>query len=228
MSTATDTAPALLQSLQGLLGRLYALDIEADVGDFLVTGQAQLRAADGQALSRGASETLLIEERDGELGLALYLDAGLLARLVASDPLLCLCGCNLQDFCTVVEGISHFNCVAWNAACDKSVTLLELELQAEIDKYLSARTLLGHQAGGDIGAGLLDRLFDNPAFDPALPPAQRSRYEAAHRLARQYCHSLQSRFPEGPPAAAMVRELRAFYRWAQPDKLSHICSAVLS
>lgn len=218
----------LLRDLQALLSGLYGLDIAADVRDFLVTDAAALQPLGPVANDRDVAEKLLIEEADGEVGLALYLDPALLERLAAFDPLRCLCGCNLSDFCTVLEGVSHFNYVAWNAGLDKPVTLLELEMQAEIDKYVGARVLLARQTGGDIGNRLLGHLFDSPAFDEALGAEERSRYVDANRLAREYCHSLENRFPAGSPAAGMVRELRAFYRWAQPAKVSHIRSAVLS
>lgn len=218
----------LLRELQNLLQALYGTELEADVRDYLVTDAVALGALGDPMLARDVDEKLLIVEDDGDLGLALYLDAALLGRLAVLDPLRCLCGCNLADFCAVVEGVSHFNYVAWNAALDKTVTLLELEMQAEVDKYLSARVLLGRQAGGDIGDRLLTRLFENPAFDAALGPAELQRYRDASRLAGGYCRSLESRFPAWPPPSAMLRELRAFYRWPQPAKVSHIHSSLLS
>ncbi len=218
----------MLRDLQSLLETLYGIDVAADVRDFLVTDADALLPFGDAATARDIGEKLLIEEAEGELGLALYLDRALLERLVTLDPLRCLCGCNLDDFCTVLEGVSHFTYVAWNAALDKPVTLLELEMQAEIDKYLSARVLLGRQSGGDIGHRLLARLFDSPGFDEALEPADLRRYQDACRLASGYCHSLENRFPAGPPGPAMLRELRAFFRWPQPAKVSHIRSALLS
>ncbi len=218
----------LLRELQSLLAHLYGIEVRADVRDYLVTDADALRPVTAAANARDTAEQLLIEEADGELGLALYLDPDLLGRLAAFDPLRCLCRCNLEDFCTVLEGVSHFNYVAWNAACDKPVTLLELEMQAEIDKYVSARALLGRQAGGDIGNGLLARLFDEPGFDPALPAEALRRYQDASRLASGYCASLENRFPAGIPGPGMLRELRAFFRWPQPAKVSHIRSSLLS
>jgi hypothetical protein len=217
----------LLRDLQCLLGELYGIDVAADVRDFLCTDPDALRHLE-QPGAREPAEKLLIEERDGELGLALYLDAALVARLDACDPRESLCGDNLDDFCQALEGVSHFNYVAWNAALDKPVTLLELEMQAEIDKYVSARALLARQPGSDVGALLLARLFDSPGFDDALAPAERDRYRDANRLAGRYCHSLRCRYPAGAPGGAMLRELRAFYRWPQPAKVSHIRSAALS
>lgn len=212
----------LLRELQDLLTSLYGIEVSADVRHYLIH---ELGAGAGRA----TAEQLLIEEGDGEIGLGLYLDPVLLERLSTSDPLRCLCGCNLEDFCTVLEGISHFNYVFWNAARDKPVTLLELEMQAEVDKYVSARVLLGRQTGGDIGNRLLTRLFASPDFDPALPAPELRRYQEACRLASGYCASLEERFSgAGPPDPGMLRELRAFFRWPQPAKVSHIRSAVLS
>ncbi len=218
----------LLRDLQCLLADLYGIDVEADVRDYLVTDALALGCWEEQGASRDTAEKLLIEQGDGEVGMALYLDETLLERLAALDPRERLCGRNLDDFCLVLEGVSHFNYVAWNAAMDKAVTLLELEMQAEIDKYLGARILLARQQASDIGEGLLDRLFDAPGFDAGLAPDELSRYQDANNLAGRYCHSLECRFPSGPPGQAMRRELRAFFRWPQPAKVSHIRSAVLS
>jgi hypothetical protein len=218
----------LLRDLQCLLQAVYGLDIGADVGDYLVTGQAELRLLESGAALRETEEKLLLVQGEGELRMALFLDEALLARLGAMDPRERLCGSNLADFCTALEGVSHFNYVAWNAAMDKTVTLLELEMQAEIDKYVGARLLLGQQSGNDIGDRLLERLFDSPVFDERLAPAERRRYEDASHFAGRYCYSLECRFPAGLPDGAMLRELRAFFRWPQSAKVSHIRSALLS
>lgn len=218
----------LLRDLQRLLQTLYGIDIDADVRDYLVTSATELRLLENDAAAREIEEKLLLEEIDGELAMALFLDAGLLERLAAMDPRERLCGRNLGDFCTALEGVSHFNYMAWNAAMDRTVTLLELEMQAEIDKYLGARLLLGQQPESDIGDRLVSRLFGSPAFDERLGPAERRRYEDACHLAGRYCHSLECRFPPGLPGGAMVRELRTFFRWPQTAKVSHIRSALLS
>lgn len=218
----------LLRDLQCLLGTLYGIEIGPDVRDYLVTDATALRRWEEADSARETEEKLLIEQGDGELAMALYLDAAVLDRLEADDPRRQLCGRNLTDFCLALEGVSHFNYVAWNAAIDKPVTLLELEMQADIDKYLSARILLGQQQSGDIGGRLLAHLFDRTEFDDALDAEELRRYQDAWRLAGCYCRSLECRYPAGLPAAPMLRELRAFFRWSQPAKMSHIRTAVLS
>ncbi len=217
----------LVRDLQCLLATLYGVEIDADVRDYLVTDAAALVPWSAQGQVRARAEQLLIEQGDGEIGLALYLEQAVLDHLAADDPRCALDGRNLADFCLAVEGVSHFNYVAWNAARDTAVTLLELELQAEVDKYACVRALLGAQAHPG-QARVLDALFDEPVFDPVLDPVERRRYAEASRFATGYCRRLQQRFPSGTPVAGLVRELRTFYRWSQPAKVSHIHTAMLS
>lgn len=216
--------PDLLGSLQGQLGRLYDVEVEHDVRDFLVTDRALLAALTAGNPGRAAEEQLIVVEGEGNLDVALYVDPGVLARLVAADPRLGISGANLADFWTVLEGVSHFHYLAWNAAFDKPVTLLELEMQAEVDKYFGTRLLLQSQPDATLGAPLLQRLFDEPALDPALEPEEIDRYQAASALAGRYCADLESRYPADAFTQELLRELRTFYRLPQTAKIGRIRS----
>jgi len=121
----------LLASLQALLSEFYALDLAYEVDDFLTTDETLARALDSGG--RQLDEKLLISEADGEAEVSLYLEQRLLERLERSDPLQRLDAENLEDFWTAFEGVSHFTYYAWNAQLEKSVTLLEMELQAEVE-----------------------------------------------------------------------------------------------
>lgn len=218
----------LLKDLQTLLGTVYGIDIDVDVYDFLITDATMLSHWQRPDQSRQTEEKLLIQQHEDELGVALYLDAELLDRLVELDPRQQLSDGNLGDFCTALEGVSHFNYLAWNAAADKCVTLLELEMQAEVDKYISARVLLEQQPDSDICDDLLSRLFNDPRFHSELTSAELVRYQEASSLAGRYCRSLENRFALGRLAGPMIQELREFYRLTQPAKLSHIQSATFA
>jgi hypothetical protein len=214
----------VLRELQNFLARLYGIEPPADVRDFLITDAGQARQLEGGG-GRETEEKLLVAEHADELHLALYLDAALLERLAARDPLERLGAANLDDFCKVLEGLSHFNYLTWKASARLSVTLLELELQAEIDKYLGARLLANHQSRPELAERLLAVMFDAPRFHDSLSAAERERYAHAARFAGWYCRSLEARYARGLPGGAMLRELRAFYRLPQPAKLSHIHQA---
>jgi hypothetical protein len=210
----------MLDGLQSLLADVYHVDLEHDVRDFLVTDPRflSLSTTDDGRVTR---EKLLVHQDGDDLDLALFLDDELLARLAERDPVAALGEENLADFCLALEGVSHFVYLAWNARADRSVTLLEMELQAEIDKYITARVLLARQQSAQLDA-LFQRLFAAPLFDDDLSPGELQRYRDATRYAGAYVRSLESRFEPGHPAPEMTRELRDFWRLPQPDKLSHI------
>ena len=218
----------MLQHFQALLSELYGIEQQLCVLDFLVTDRRFVAAVEKPSTMRATEEKLLIHEDGGELGLCLYLAPELLARLAARDPRDRLGRRNFADFCTALEGISHFNYVAWNASADKAVTLHELEMQAEVDKFVGALALLVDQPDSALHDSLYDRLFIAPRFADDLGPEERERYRSASAFAGKFCHSLMKRFPHGLSRPGMLGELRDFYRLTQPDKVSHIRAATFA
>src|SRR5688572_15036650 len=132
-----------LASLQGALTEIYDLPATPDVRDFLMTDRVRLGTE-----TRASDEQLIVAEEGDTLSMALYIDAAVLGRLARDDPFSGLTQDNLADYLTVAEGVSHFVYVAWNTGYDKPVTLLELELQAEVDKYVLCAWLLREQGAG--------------------------------------------------------------------------------
>ncbi len=212
----------VLRGLQTLLGRLYDVDLPYDVYDFLVTD----RRAVGESTNerRALDEELLLAETADGAGVALYLDPEILSRLEAADPHHALTENNLADYCTALEGVSHFVYSTWALERDLPVSLLELETQAEVDKYAITVFLLARQQGGEsYPAQVHARLFDRVNFDARLEPDQYERYRTAHRCAAHYCRRLERRFVNRGmlKIEAMVRELRSFYRLRHAAKLRH-------
>ena len=214
----------VLRGLQTLLGRLYDVDLPYDVYDFLITDRRSVDAASNDDRVQD-EELLLAETTDGSgAGVALYLDPGLLSRLEAADPHHALTEHNLADYCTALEGVSHFVYSTWGLQRDLPVSLLELETQAEVDKYAVTVFLLAEQLGsGSYPKQVHARLFDRVSFDARLKPDQFERYKTAHSVAAHYCRRLERRFVDRGVARieAMVRELRSFYRLRHAAKLRH-------
>ena len=148
------------------------------------------------------------------------MDAEVLRRGDAC-PLHALDERNLADYCTALE-VSHFHYVVWNADSTREISLLELELQAEVDKYASALSLLLAQREGRFPAELFHRLFEGVRFLPQLAEAERARYEEAHRYAARFCRRLGALSAcSADPAEALLAELRRFYRLGSQSKLRH-------
>lgn len=204
-----------------LLERLYDVPVDCDVADFLITDTVLADALHADPAARKVSEKVLVMENGVYLDLSLYLDSAVLRRLKTRNPLVQLHGQNLSDFCLVVEGISHFLCLAWNASHDKSVTLLELEMQAEVDKFLTALHVLDCQGNDNVFDAVHRRLFEYARFDDSLDAENSRRYRQASRYAGKYCQSLR-RFVDRLQHPGMLTELRRFYRLPQAAKISHI------
>lgn len=213
----------VLRGMQSLLGRLYDVETRHDVYDFLVTDRRDLaqwtRSPDGEA----PDEQLLLAELSDGAGVALYIDDRVLERLERADPFGALHEGNLADYCTALEGVSHFLYSTWRLNADAPVSLLELETQAEVDKYWATVFLIAAQQGGGFPDRVHERLFDRIGYDAALEPAEAQRYRTANRCAAQYCRRLQSRFITrgGARIEALLRELRKFYRLGCTAKLRH-------
>jgi hypothetical protein len=216
----------LLSRLQSLIGGIYDVSVAHDVYDFLVTDRRRLPAA---ARGGTAEEELIVAQpaEDGdELALSLYLDPELLGRLTREDPLVRLHGGNVADWCTALEGVSHFLYLAWNAGHDKPVSLLELEMQAEVDKYVVSYCLLRRQLPQHFPAELHSVLFERTQVDPRAAAAGRAQlYREASRYAGKFCARLERLLARSRTALSgagaddtVLAELRRFYRLTNARK----------
>jgi hypothetical protein len=212
----------ILRQLQQLIGGVYDVNVSHDVYDFLVTDRGQLPAA---ARPGDTDEQLIVAQGREDCGVSLYLDPALLERLQHADPIVRLDASNVADYWTALEGVSHFVYFAWNAGHDKNVSLFELEMQAEIDKYVASYLLLKRQFPDRFPAELMRLLFERTRIDPQLAGERESLYRAASHYAERFCRQLE-RTLRGSRQEEIEREtlseLRRFYRLADARKVAHI------
>ena len=124
---------------------------------------------------------------------------------------------------TYVEAIS---CMAWKADRDRQVSLLELELQGEIDKFVGTMLMALRQADRPLSQRLHGLLFDNVQFHNELDDEQRSRYESANHYASRFCYRIQRQLVDNTEDA--LKTLRHFYRLQLGEKISHIHARAMS
>jgi hypothetical protein len=207
----------MLARLQRGLERLYRIETELEVTDFVIG--AEVREQLGVA--RVPREQLLVAEEEGEVSVGLFVDERALSNLEVNDPSHRLDDRNLGDFLLAVEGVSHFVYLIWRARHDHRVTALELELQAEVDKYVTC-LLCGSP---DRSAELRRRLFEHVTFEDDLDAEELVRYRTANSNALRYSGSLERRFVRAGRIADMLGELRRFYRLPLDGKLDLIRAA---
>ena len=215
----------MIDRLQQHLSEIYQVGAVHDVRDFLITDPRLAQSLGADSMLVDTTESLLMSEDDEGLALSLFLDGELLDRLESADPLSRLRADLLDDLWKVLEGLSHFNCVVWRASQDRSVSLLELELQAEIDKFVGTTLLALGQGRTDLLNHLHGWLFDEVSFHSELDDEQLTRYRAANEYAARFCHALRGRLVED--GGAVLVELRRFFRLPMTDKISHIHSQTL-
>jgi hypothetical protein len=211
----------MLRPVQRLIETIYDAPTGHDVRDFLVT---ERRALPEERHSGLAEEELVLVEQRHRRYLALYIDAALLARLEQRDPLKSLDQSNIGDFWTALEGVSHFSYLMWNARHERGVSQLDLELQAEVDKYIASWWLLRAQHPGHRPRELHHLLFQRSRIHPGLPAATQQMYAAASRYAARFCRVLEAALLSHRPSlrGRATAALRRFYRMGSAGKRRYI------
>ncbi|MDH3689568.1 MAG: hypothetical protein OEU36_08845 [Gammaproteobacteria bacterium] len=193
--------------------------------DFLITDRELARQLDTSENVRESREKLLIQSQGDEIGVSLFVDEDVITSLDPTDPTIGLTIQNIEEFCLALEGVSHFLYLAWNAHHQRSVTLLELELQAEVDKYITLVDLLQQEGDMEALRRLRNWLFEKVSFDPNLSEEQLTRYRDANHYAGKYCMNLESLCLNGCADEELLRQLRRFYRLTQGEKIHLIRSS---
>ncbi len=185
--------------LQAMLARAYRLDAEPDIDAFV------------HLVEGGRRESLRVRESDEALELRLELPTAVLAEGEVG----------LDDFCQVVEGVSHFLFVVERARRELPVTQLELELQAEVDKYLTLAVLAS--PGGfspERSAYLRVRLYAEGSYLHQAPSEEGGRYRLANALAGRFARVLEERFLLRGRHLELWELLRRFHGGGQAEKLA--------
>lgn len=214
----------LLRRMQSLLTRLYDAPVEHNAEDFLICDPQRLREVVGDQSGPPSDEQVFVVQEDGSVRIGLFIDQRVLERLERQDPLTALDERNLHDFCTALEGVSHFHYLIWSLARDRPVSLLELELQAEVDKYATALALLTQQRAGVFPGALHAQMFSRVSYLPQLDETSRRRYQEANRHAARYCRSLDQRYlhPRRCQPDRWLAELRRFFRCGHQEKIRQL------
>lgn len=187
--------------VQGGLERLYRLERIAPVADYM------RHAHDGER------EALLVREADdGAVEISLRVPMLRARELPLSDAE------SLDPLCQIIEGVSHFVMLTQRASKDEPVSQLELELQAEVDKYVvlgSSLPALDEIASESLRA----RLYERVAFEHDVGSERGDRYRLANRMAARYTRSLERRYLRQARFSELQSELRRFFHASREDKL---------
>jgi hypothetical protein len=211
-----------LAQLQQLLQSIHGVQA-APVRDFLVDGAFRERHAPRSS----PQEALLLRVEGEELRVALFLDEAVLAQLArpSASP---WTHERLQGFCAAAEGVSHFLYLAHRARQGGQVSHLELEVQAELDKYLAVLLQLWATGRRSASRELRRRLFEHSVLRPGLTAPERDRYRLASALAAACARTLEVRYVLAGRLDALLREARRLYRLAGGEKFSALAHGAVA
>lgn len=198
----------MLEEMQRWIEGTYRLEPEAPVADFLIDQRLLEQHLSEDSPYRRAEEVLLLKGKPGDFRLGLFLHPKLQesASLDSSDT---------HHLMTTLEGVSHFLLVLHRLKNSEELTQLELELQAEVDKFLFLR-LMPDEARQDEAKRHLHQETNLPGLDVE----QIQTYAAARRLAHRYCLHLEREYLAPRSFDGLYRELREFYRMSHWKKIN--------
>jgi hypothetical protein len=197
---------ALAARVQAALERLYRLERVASVEDFVDEART------------GEREALLVREAaDGDLEVSVRLPLPPRGEELELDTL-----------CQIIEGVSHFVYVVERARIGRAATQLELELQAEVDKWVVLAASM-RSFDATRSATLRARLYEDFVFvhepDERRSEADRDRAERYERykVANDAAHGFVRRLEREYVGRARFREMHAelwrFFQKGQEGKL---------
>jgi hypothetical protein len=162
-----------------------------------------------------AREQLLVRQSEESVDVTVLLPLASAQALLSRGASL-----NLDAYLEAIEGVSHFIHLADRARTELQTTLLELELQAEVDKFL---ILADQQETHSIVelVSLHRRLYEDVRFLHASATEHGQRYRLANDLAAR----LWSQLIRQGPSAARRGTLKRFYRAGQAEKISMVRAA---
>jgi hypothetical protein len=167
--------------------------------------------------SAGDGARLLVRETSAGLRACIYYPDAMIRHLEEKPPQHGIDEDNVEAFAVLVEELDHFLVAAERAHAGRGVSLLELEIQANVSKDLVlSRFLSGRGRRLDPGrrAWLRHHLFHGRSYSDA-DPAVRARYDEASTLALRFLRSL-----ERWPSRLRVERLRRFHRAPLAEKLT--------
>ncbi len=205
-------AHAVLEQIQSALEHVYELTTPCRAADFVIS-DPHVRAYLCAERTHTPDEELFVRSGEDGLELSLWLAPDLCTRL-SEDRLA------PADFTLAVEGVSHFLYVVRSAGYERTVTALELELQAEIDKLLGL--MLFRDDATHSPRHMHRWLYSGGTLAPDLTPSERERYRKANQWAARYWLELLERHPKGADDPRLTRELRRFYRLPRELKLARV------
>ena len=196
---------AIARTVQTALERLYQIEEGPPVDPFL------MMANEGEARSAFFPAERRRRSRDRACDYRPLRDA----QPTAS-------GLDIDSLCQIIEGVSHFVMIAERSRAERETTHLELEIQAEVDKYVVLATAIARPLGAlDLTRShrLRAQLYDEVLFSHEPGTEVGMRYRLANSTAARFVRRLEHDYVKTGRVHEMRGVLRRFFSGGQEEKL---------
>lgn len=213
-----------MQKIQQRIESIYGIEVQESAEDYLIDKNELISLLPANQSTFLPKELFLVNpnpEAD-TLEIALFFDESIRSNLANHNPFQTINNQNISDFCTLIEGVSHFVYYLHKASLEHDVTQLELELQAEIDKFVLLSFCLEVDHVDRIK--FLNLLFEGYFLHDNLDENQVERYHTASQLARKYCYEILQDLKRSTNWQEVIHEIRTFYTLRQEQKIKYILS----
>ncbi len=218
----------LIKELQRKIEKTYALDTGiTNIEQYIIgdKGYKEFYAKEeiSTVVKSYSGAKVLIRDTEDALKVSIYYPDELIRKLESNDPRLGLHDDNIDLCASFVEELDHFLFIAQNYKQNRPFSLLELELQANVTKYLVLKYFIALQ-NRSIKLSKFDKeyiryhLFYKRKYD-IEDTAERKRYEDAGKFGMMYIKHIDLL-----PQEDRLRDLRQFSRMTCPSKIRHIQS----
>lgn len=202
----------IVDGLQREVETINGVESPAQASEFLLDHEGFRSFRDSSA-----PEELLVRETPEGMDVGLFVDAAALDELCRAPS---WSARKLEAHAQALEGVSHFVYLTHRANHPRPVSQLELELQAEIDKFASVVLAVWREGRREVSSLLRERLFQRVSFRADLDAESRARYVDANALAHTFCRFLEARYVLRNSIDGFLAELRRMYRLGAGEKLS--------
>jgi hypothetical protein len=196
---------ALARTVQTALERLYQIEEGPPVEPFVTLAD------------EGQREALFFRQSDeGDLEIAVRLPP------LRDESPENKGGLEIDSLCQIIEGVSHFVMIAERSRAERETTHLELEMQAEVDKYVVLATAIARPLGAlDVTRShqLRAKLYEDVQFSHEATTEIGIRYRLANSTAARFVRRLERDYVTTGRVHEMRSALRRFFSGNQEEKL---------
>ncbi len=218
----------LINELQRKIEKTYALDTGiTNIEQYIIgdKGYEEFYAKEKirTVVNSSSGARVLIRDAEHTLKVSIYYPDALISKLEDNDPRVGIHDDNIDLCASFVEELDHFLFIAQNYKLNRPFSLLELELQANVTKYLVLKYFVALQ-NKSIKLSSYDKeyiryhLFYKRKYD-IEDLLERKRYEDAGKFGMIYTKHIDHLSQED-----RLRDLRQFSRMTCPSKIRHIQS----